>query len=201
MVGLRGPVNSLALVVGGSQFVWEDALAALVLATPDAVFVINDMIPRWPGPIHAVTLHPDKLPGWLGQRDANGFEPPASVWAHRRDRNATHVADDWQGSSGLFAVKIALFEQRYRNVLLAGVPMDRTLPHFVRGRPWSSASAFLKGWRLHMAAIKSRTRSMGGWTAEQLGWPSNEWLAGIYARPPDSALMESVRRASMEKPT
>ena len=93
-------------------------------------------------------------------------------------------------------VKIALIEQHYGGALLAGVPMDRSMPHFVRGRPWTSASAFLKGWRFHMSAIKPRTRSMGGWTAEQLGGPTLEWLAAIGARDPDPALIESVRAAS-----
>lgn len=188
-------MSNLALVIGGAECVWDDALAALALAAPDTVYVINDMIPRWPGPIEAVTLHPIKLSGWLCQRNAMGLAAPVSAWAHRPDVGVTRITDDWQGSSGLFAVKIAL-EQEHRGVLLAGVPMDRAQHHFVRGRPWPSASAFLKGWRLHMDAIKPHTRSMGGWTREQLGAPDREWLASIDARPPNQNLIDWVFAAS-----
>lgn len=182
----------LALVLGGAACVWDDARALLALAAPDAIFAINDMIPRWPGRVdYAVTLHPDKLGDWLALRRDNGFGPPGEVWAHRRAEHVTKFTNDWAGSSGLFSIKIAIGEG-FGGVVVAGVPMDSS-EHFVRGKPWGSARAFQKGWIKNMAAIKPVARGMSGWPREQLGPPTPEWLASINAAPPDESLIARVR--------
>jgi hypothetical protein len=192
---------TLALVLGGASCVWDDALAALRLATPDVVLAINDMIPLWPGVIdHAVSLHPDQLPGWIAAREANSTLPAGfkSVWSHRNGLVVTKTTPDWAGSSGLFAVKVALFELNIDGVIVAGVPMTRS-DHFVRRAEWLSCGAFINGWSVRIAQIKPRTRSMSGWTREQLGAPTPPWLASINARPPDKNLIAIVKHATLPK--
>jgi hypothetical protein len=186
---------TLALVLGGGASVWADAAAALRLANPDAVFAINDMISFWPGPVHyAVSLHPDKLDQWIKARASNPTLPPGfiDIWAHRHLGPVTKVTPDWNGSSGLLAVKVALVELKMDGVILAGVPMNRT-KHFVRNRVWFSASSFHNGWMTHHKAIRTRVRSMSGWTMEQFGPPTNEWLADVGARDPDLRFVDVVR--------
>lgn len=194
---------TIALILGGASCVWDDAKAALALADPDAVIAINDMIPAWPGKIdYAVTLHPNKLPMWLAKRRERGMETDFPCWAHRRDRanGVTHYCSDWQGSSGLFAIKVAIQQIGISGAILAGVPMTPT-PHFVRGesKPWKSANAFIAGWKRHMDEIKSVARSMSGWTRQQLGAPTPEWLAKNKAKPPSPDHL-SLATASSRRP-
>lgn len=169
----------LALVVGGASCVWQDVEAAMRLATPDAFFVINDMIPRWPHRLdYVTTLHPDKLDGWLTARKKAGHPAPGQVWAHRHAKLVDKVTNDWAGSSGLFAVKLAL-ELKFSGVILAGVPMTPEENHFVRQVKWSSARTFRNGWQKHLTDIKHKVRSMSGWTKSILGEPTPEWLVSI----------------------
>ncbi len=185
----------LALVLGGAACVWDDALAALRLARFDLVLAVNDMIPRWPGPLDcAVTLHPDNLPGWLAARRIKGRRDPGEVWAHRLAPSVTRTTSDWRGSSGLLAVKVALVEHAADGVVLAGVPIDRS-EHFARpGKPWGDAHAFYGGWCDHKAQIERRTRSLSGWTGKTFGPPKPEWLVEIKAGPPDGGLIELIER-------
>ena len=48
--------------------------------------------------------------------------------------------------------------------------------HFVRQQPWNAALGFRRGWSAHMRELKPYVRSLGGWTLEQFGEPTVEWL-------------------------
>lgn len=186
---------TVALVVGGAACVWADAAAALKLVKPDIIITMNDMIPRWPGHIdHAVTLHPNSLPGWLDDRRARGRADPGLVWSYRQAPRVQKITDDWKGSSGLFAVKVALISLNVQGVILAGVPLDRS-NHFTRGKPWTDCQAFYCGWAHHKPKIIHRVRSMSGWTRMMFGEPSADWLARLKAQPPDQDFLELVSRS------
>lgn len=173
------------LILGGAACVWKDAKLALRMFTPDVVIAINDMIAQWPTRIdYACTLHPEKLAQWLADRKANGYSAVTETWSHRNQAAlrggaqypaVKHVAVDWSGSSGLFAVKVARLE-KLAPIILAGVPLVNTESHFVRERPWGAASAFHGGWRKRQKEIAPYVRSMSGWTAELLGKPTVGWL-------------------------
>lgn len=171
-----------ALVLGGASRVWEDASASLDLFTPDLTIAVNDMIGAWPSHLDiAATLHPEKLHLWLRERRRKGFNEP-ETWAHKQtgpngkvEARIDRATDDWKGSSGLFAVKIAL-EQSCDLIVLAGVPMDADAAHFFDPKSWNDANAFHKGWLAHKAKIAPYVRSMSGWTAELLGRPDASWL-------------------------
>jgi hypothetical protein len=181
-----GAVPRVAIVVGGSAAVEAELAAARALcraagAEADAI-VVNDAIPRVAGPIIAATLHHHKIGNWLAAREAAGLPKPFEVWGFFRPQRTpqimTHVTADWQGSSGLFGVAVAI-QRGHRRIICAGVPMEPDAGHVVRQQPWTECMRYRKGWEDHMMAIMGRVRSMSGWTAARLGMPDTAWLAGV----------------------
>lgn len=178
----RAPTTQDTAIVmcgGGDPFA-EYALALELCARAKrkaTIFAGNDMIEKFPGDIvHAVTLHPDKLQLWLPRRTKAGYNAPEKVWAHRNyETNVTHWTRDWSGSTGLFCVKIAR-ENGFTHIITCGVHMTVEGKHFVRGQPWNAADGFRRGWTARLRELKPYVRSFGGWTREQLGEPTEEWL-------------------------
>lgn len=194
---LAGPANNtqppsasmltgadVAIIVGGAIDVAKEVEEAKAMCAATGVtaefFVINDMIPQFPEPCVAVSLHPDKLPAWLAKRDAAGYTKPAQVWAHNRRSNHQFVTDtlrDRGGSSGLFAAFVAM-ERGYERIILCGVPMSVERNHFIRKVKWVACSAFWRAWITHKKDIAPYVRSLSGQTAEMLGKPTPEFLKG-----------------------
>lgn len=172
----------LALILGGAQCVWHDAARALQLCTPDAFIAINDMIPRWPGRIdYAVSLHADQMHRWSKARKDN-----PQKWSVKQMVGAgiQKTTNDWGGSSGLFAVKIAREEGMH--AILCGVPMSAVAGHFVRGPDkWKNCNTFLPAWEERVEELKPFVRSMSGWTAVQFGEPTPDWLTFLKSAPSD----------------
>lgn len=176
-------IEDVAILVGGAERVWSDAELAenmcICASKTVRIFVANDMISRWPGAnATGVTLHPNDLAGWLAARRSSGHPPLREVWAHREHRGMVHRwTRDWGGSVGLFMAKIALVDLEHPKAILCGVPMVASEKHFVRDQPWPACTTFQKYWEGHWQELKN-ARSFSGWTAEKLGMPNSEWLAG-----------------------
>ncbi len=153
-----------------------------------SVFAGNDMIELFPGDIaHAITLHPDKLRIWIPRRKANGFNDPPKIWAHRNYEGlVTDWTRDWSGSTGLLCVKIAR-EMGFVHVIACGVHMTVDANHFVRKQPWNAAHGFRRGWTPRIRELAPYLRSMGGWTQETFGAPTEDWLR--------ETIIDSNRRA------
>jgi hypothetical protein len=170
---------TIALVIGGSDDVWAEFESAKALCTEAGkdfeVFFTNDMIALYPGTGYAVTLHPDKLAGWLARRRAAGFPVPKQVIAHRAHKLVQKNTTDWGGSVGLLATKAAM-EAACMRIILCGVPLDTGAGHVVRKKPWPAAMAFRRGWEKRWTELKPKVRSMSGWTATNLGKPTVQWL-------------------------
>ncbi|MCW2309734.1 hypothetical protein [Rhodobium gokarnense] len=178
------------VILGGAKCVWEDLDNARRFGTFDATFAINDMLAHYPGEIDVfVSLHPEKAAEWLKQRDAKGFPRPKKRIAHENNTqqgrpNAFRIDETLEyrwpgmsgsGSSGLFAVKVAIGEG-FDRIVLCGVPMTPE-PHFFDGKPWSECSSFTKAWTEALRFYADKTRSMSGWTRDLLGEPTKDWLA------------------------
>ena len=178
----RAPTTQeAAIVMGGggdpfAEFKHACDLCARAERTV-TIFAGNDMIEKFPYYInHAVTLHPDKLQLWLPRRRAAGFNVPDKVWAHRvYEGSVTDWTRDWAGSTGLFCVKIAR-ELGFVHIITCGVPMTKEADHFIRNEPWHAANGFLRGWVAHLEELRPYVRSYSGWTKEQLGEPTEQWL-------------------------
>lgn len=181
------PANSVAdvaLCVGGSVSAiseYETAKSMCVAYGKSyETFACNDTIPLLPDHLdNAVTLHPDKFnnapQGWRARRIAAGLNDAPRRWAHRDYVGFTDSCKDWQGSSGLIMVKIAR-ELRHTHIILCGVPMTVEDGHITRGARWQAAHGFRRGWLARIPRLKPFVRSMSGWTQEQFGFPTGEWL-------------------------
>lgn len=191
-MGERALALNRCIIIGGGNTVWDDIAEARKLGTYQAVIAVNDIGAEYPGHIDIwASLHPEKLPKWTADRHAKGFAPAGMYAAHNGNTNDGRLGrfqpdykTDYRwpemgssGSSGLFAVKVAL-EQGYNRVVLCGVPMRAEAAHFFEARQWSEVKAFTEAWKLARHRYADNTRSMSGWTAEILGKPSKEWLAG-----------------------
>lgn len=173
------------IVIGGADCVWDDVATARSLVNPDAWFVTNDMIPLWPERLDYVcTLHPEKLLEWLTARAKRKFPQPGEIWTHKalgprgvyRHTITERTTNDWAGSSGLFACKVAIEDLGFDKVIVCGVPLVADQKHVVRGKAWNVASQFRGGWNRHKKILQLRVRSCSGWTKEFLGSPDVAWL-------------------------
>lgn len=186
LVGSSAPINAtpnqdtaIVLCGGGKPFD-EFANAKALCFEAGRRFVVlagNDMIGSYAAPLdHAVSLHPDKLRLWFGERLTAGYAAVPRVWSHRPFAGVTDWTRDWQGSTGLLCIKIAR-ELGYTHVVLCGVHMTVEGNHFIRQKPWNAAHGFRRGWTGRIRELTPYVRSFGGWTREQFGEPTVEWLA------------------------
>lgn len=155
------------------------------LCEPDAVFAVNDIGTRWTGPIRAfVTLHPEKMLQWRQERARRGFPDAFEHVGHEMGHPGIDRATSYlwpgmnaSGSSGLFAVKVAM-GAGYDRIILAGIPMQAEGAHFFNPASWGEVGSFTEAWKIALTRIAPFCRSMSGWTKQLLGAPSTEWLAG-----------------------
>lgn len=181
-----------ALILGGAADVWGDETAARDLAIMarapfDAVICCNDAgaVYQGGGFLAWVSLHPDKFaPQWLPARRAKGLRDPEIIAGHKQAAGVNYVESyAWtementgSGSSGLFAVKIAL-GLGFDRIVLAGVPMGEKQGRFFDPAPWRGEH-FKAAWHRVRERIAPNVRSVSGWTRELLGAPDAEWLRG-----------------------
>jgi len=166
-----------ALVLGGARSLWEDLDTArkLVPLEECTVLAVNQAGIYYDGHLdHFCTLHPEQfVPKIERQREGNR---DFLVWAHKRRPGVTNVTLDWGGSSGLFAVKVAL-ELGFGRVVVCGCPLDPQ-PHFDRPGAWEDYRSYQGAWRRHLSQLQGNVRSMSGWTSALLGLPDELWLLG-----------------------
>jgi hypothetical protein len=171
-----------ALILGDGACVREDAAAALELFEPFNTIACSNIGIDWEGPVHIwATLHPSPCKDWIGiveavnKRVSLGRNRP-QIWGHQPRVGIDFATRDWGGSTGLFAVKVAL-ERGFQKIVLAGVPMETHHGHYyAKNIPWTSAPNFHRGWKQNHGKIADSVRSMSGWTRELLGAPTVEWL-------------------------
>lgn len=166
-----------ALVLGSADCVWADVEAALDLGEFDGVVGCNHVGIHWPGVMDGwASLHPDKFKPWREGRRRRGLPE------HRAHFGIGQVPHRFPGqtnpgSSGLFALKVALDELGFDRAVLCGVPMLGAAGHFNDPVFWRGAAELREGWTQALPAIRDRARSMSGWTARLLGLPDEEFLA------------------------
>lgn len=179
-----------ALVIGGADCLDAD-LAPLDPADFDVIIGTNDALYTIP-PLDALaTLHPERVTGggpryrWRERRAARGW-PPVPVYTHHpdwtdrdgfcvwRDEDALMRVIWTRGSSGLYAVGVALHALGADTVLLAGCPMDER-PNRYRTEPtWRQHGRYWTGWiHAHDRGLLDGVRSMSGRTRELLGAPTD----------------------------
>lgn len=171
------------LIIGSAACLWDD-LTALGDWLGE-IMAVNRAGAHHEGHLdHWVSLHPDQLGRFMAERAQRGGNLDCTTWSRSEadDVGIDHVVTDLEqsGSSGLFAVRIALQRLGHQRVVLAGIPMDNG-PHFYDG-PRLSGPPFVPyrpTWRLAAKVeFHGRVRSLSGWTSELLGRPDPAWLEG-----------------------
>ncbi|KAA0592951.1 hypothetical protein J2848_005693 [Azospirillum lipoferum] len=99
------------LIVGSAASLWDD-LAALGV-WPGPVMAVNRAGAFHQGRLdHWVSLHPDQLGAFMAERVARGGDLSMTTWCQKEHAGVrvdrVEAALDRTGSSGLFAVRIAL---------------------------------------------------------------------------------------------
>lgn len=175
--GIAGQFSGAVLIMGGARSLWSD-LDLLGPWEADRIGV-NDIIGHWQGALrHAVTLHPEYLPGWLQYRRGHNYGSGGHVHTHSH-KHAPEVENVWPfynggGSSGLYACYAAI-AMGYSSIVLAGMPMDDSGHYF---DPPAARHGHLGRRPDHLVweeardrIFKGRVRSLSGWTAQALGRP------------------------------
>lgn len=177
-----------ALVLGGAGCLWDDVEAALELGEYQGVVACNDAGAAWPGELDAfATLHAEKAPFWIENRVRAGHPFPKAVLGYDGAGRALPACmtglTAWRfegqtltGSSGLFALKVALVDLGFDRAVLCGIPLEAGPGHFFDAAAWRAAVSYRSGWQEALPQIKHRARSMSGWTKGLLGAPDTEWL-------------------------
>lgn len=180
-----GAVGRTALVIGGGQRVFQDIKTAFDLFTPDLVLAVNDVATKYPGRIdHFCSMHPEKFGMWTDARMNAGLEPAGKLWTAFHKSGPEYikrVVYPGGGSAGL-AVAVAI-NQGAEKVVLAGVPLTSE-PHFFDQQPWAlrEVNAYRKHWASSKRHWKDIVRSVsGGWTEQQYGHPTRDWLDDVEA--------------------
>lgn len=159
-----------ALVLGGAACLHADLAR---VGQVDVRVAVNDAGYTFADLNAVATVHHEKVPGWRARRAAAGF--PDTVWIsfdgmeHGIELWRPADLDRWVwGSSGLYAVGVALHVFGADLVILAGCPMDAT-PNLYRDEVgWAQYQRFRIRWEKLAPYLRGRVYSMGGWTAELL---------------------------------
>lgn len=165
---------------------WAEAKDAYSNYVIDYTIAINKSIEDFPGSIDiAASLHPEKMGDWLDIRETREYSAPKLVVGHRDSKYINKVIDykwpemSYSGSSGLYAVKIALDYLKADRIILAGVPMTSAAHYYKKpGSLWGAHIDYWGAWNEVLPRIKDCVRSYSGKTRELLGSPDMDWCNG-----------------------
>lgn len=172
----------IAVILGGSRSVWDDARTALALIgdRPHMIVATNHAGTRYPGELDAwASLHPDFFANALPRRLNAGLNKPLlyAPAKHSDTPGIKAVAPRWDASSALFAAQIAMKQLKASKVILCGAPLDREAGHIAVPGRWDDPERYRAGFVTALPEIEHKVRSMGGWTAALIGSPTPDWLA------------------------
>ena len=161
------------IVIGGAPGGLDEYREARRSAGAHVVLAVNKIAALFEGPLLALaTLHAEKVGTWLAERQG---PPPAYVisptWHSRHGRVDYELPDRWGGSSGLYAVQVAIEVFDLPRIILCGVPLDGAKGHIDGREYWDFAEDYRRGFQRAMPFIADRVRSMSGWTSTLLGTP------------------------------
>ena len=158
------------LILGGAKCVWKDAESLGEWIHP--VAAVNDVGAQWKGKLlFWASLHPRKFQIWERQRQRNNYPAGYVKYGNKHGKPLIdYLVQDWGGSSGLFAVKIAL-SLGFDKIILAGVPMEAAEGHFFDKKEWTACNQYRAAWERHLKDIQPYVRSCSGWTKRLLGGP------------------------------
>lgn len=167
-----------AIILGGADTLEVDRAAALELFEPDLIIACNHAGRDYEGAFdHWVSMHPELMPNWHGQRARAGLPMGARLWhpRHKPHPLPSDPVKSWGGSSGMLCITVAEV-LGVTHAVLAGVPMVKMNRHYDCEKPWHEARQYHPSWERQKDRIAPWVRSMSGWTRELLGPPTKEWF-------------------------
>lgn len=165
-----------AIVLGSAKCVDDDLVEALLMFKPDMFIGVNHIGLRYEHIDAWCSCHADDMMDrWVPQRRSLGWPVPP-LWSTPRHaaRLGIGAASYWEGSSGALGVEVARLAGCTK-IVLCGVPL-RNGPHFYEGDDFTWEVHYQRRWTEKLPDLRKTVRSMSGWTAEQLGRPTREWL-------------------------
>lgn len=124
---------------------------------------------------YMATYHPTEIPDIKKRREAIGGNTDYTVISHIATPGVDIIEPllpgERSGSSALLGAQAAI-KLGYNRIVLCGCPL--TGENDKKG----SYESFRVGWTQKKKYLNDRVRSMGGWTQELLGAPTQEWLKG-----------------------
>lgn len=180
----------IALVLAAADCLFEDLeeIAKLVPVEHCLIVAVNDAGVVYPGKIdHWVTMHPEELEWRKIRRQENGYPDGFETWTRPypfgmkdREDKCDHLIGGFNGSSGLVGVGVGL---EVADVAIGcGLPMDNR-PHIATGKRWEACVGYRDRWIELRPLLSKRFRSVSGWTMEQFGPPTAEWLESHISYP------------------
>lgn len=169
-----------AIVLGAGGKALGELAEARALAPGAILVAVNVAITKCRGADAFCTLHPEKAHTWEPQ----AYPMPGETYSSdtSKDWRPKHlVPERWGGTSGLYAVQMALERMDCDRVILAGVPMNADAQSLYGPGAWGQGhvKTYRDGWLRAFPRIVDRVRSVSGWTRELLGYPSSEWLGTV----------------------
>lgn len=189
----------IALVLGGAPSVWKDLERAKRICGAQAIVVAANLAGiHFEGRLDAwCSLHSDRLGPWARQRKGNKDFEAFTPTFHPATPLAEVVEEQWPGSSGLYALQIALTQMNAAGAILCGIPMRQADGHFVNPGAWAATGDYRSAFGRALPALGGRVRSMGGWTAELFGTPTEAWVETINTARPAASPSRSIRSPTM----
>jgi len=179
------------IVIGRSAEVWDEVAAAKLLTKFDKVVAVNVAGQDYPEQVdYWVSFHPNFFEMWIRKRLKKGLPystETTQLWSGTNNgkrlgartlRELVRYANYFGGSSGLIATRVAVDHVKGDKVVLCGIPMENT-KRYDDQRNWREALMYRDAWLSVMPLLKPYVRSMSGWTREQFGEPTKEWLDEI----------------------
>lgn len=203
-----------AYIVGGAGCAFADLHASPMMQPGDGIIVVNDVGVIYDGePVAWVSIHGTKLLGWMrDRRMAKRSTIRAFTGLSARDQLGERDGLEYvqvlfpqqsqSGSSGLFAVKVALMDLGYDRAILCGVPMLKASVNFNGDDAWSDAVDYRRAWNQSLNALKGKVFSMSGWTKDLLGYPDGADPAYVpdFSRLSEQVKVEPPKPAEPPKP-
>jgi hypothetical protein len=160
-----------ALVLGSGYTLADDVAQA---GSYDGVVACNDAGWWWPGELDAwVTFHPEDYPKRIAKRRELGH-PDAKrhiAWWSPPEPALPYERLEWEfpggsgnGSSSLFAAKVALVDMGFDRIKLCGVPLSVSDHFYGEGTAFTCANEWRLAWAKLDAQWLCRMVSYSGWT-------------------------------------
>lgn len=173
----------IALCLGSAPSVWGEVQDALEMlrGRPCRIIVANHTGIHLELPIDAwVTFHHDRMPAWEQERIDWMRGWPVKEMRLKFSPENIWMPNTWRGcSSGMFTAWVAM-QRFHAKPILCGVHLDPDPKAHLAHDGLHDYSLYQDNATRLPEAHTAAIRSMGGWTRQRFGYPTEAWLEAAY---------------------